>query len=92
MNIQTKRTLNEITIDASATPERFFVFRRSNCKYFVNKRYISLKVVLNAPFELGEGMKGNSSTTVMYPVFLTVKCKIFMNTKKIALFRPFETG
>ena len=31
----------------------FLVFRRSNCKYFVNKRYISLKVVLKAPFETG---------------------------------------
>ena len=40
--------------DASATPERFFlVFRRSNSKHFVNKRYISLKVVLNGPFETG---------------------------------------
>jgi len=26
LNIQKKRTLNEITIDASATPERFFLY------------------------------------------------------------------
>ena len=53
LNILRKQPHDEIQ-DASATPERFFlVFRRSNCKHFVNKRYISLKVVLNGPFETG---------------------------------------
>ena len=48
--------------DASTTPERFFlVFRHSNCKYFVNKRYTSLKFCPKRPFRNGIGNeRGNS--------------------------------